>query len=174
MSTSHVQECLLRARETYERRPSAALQQDSAALAVWKGGLATALVHEALPGLRTDMPAPLGGTGDAPSPGWYFRAGAASCLATSIAMQAAVRGIALTRVEVLARSESDARGMLGNPDVVVGPQRFWLDVSIEGDATDDALRELVAAANAVSPMPNGLRNALDTEIQVRVPASQPA
>jgi len=106
-----------------------------------------------MPGLRTDS--------------------VASCLATSIEMQAEVRGIALTRLEVLGRSESDSRGMLGNIDVVAGPQRFWLDVKIEGNAADEALRELVAASNAVSPMPNGLRRELQNVVQGHVAASQP-
>lgn len=158
---SHIRESLLRARDAFQRRPAAALGQDSAARAVWDGGLATRLLNPSIAQLRTDMPGALGGEGAAPPPGWYFRAGLASCMATSIAMEAALQGIALSRLEVVAHSESDARGMLGNADVAPGPLRFWLDIVLESpDAPDDALRALVDAADARSPMTSALRRAL--------------
>jgi uncharacterized OsmC-like protein len=171
MTTSlHIQETLLRACETFERRPSAALHEDAAALAVWDGGLGTRLMHDAVPALRTDMPAALGGEGQAPSPGWYFRAGVASCMATSIAIQAALRGIALTRLEVEAHSESDARGVLGvAEDVPAGPLRVWLNITLEAEGTPEAdLRDLVRAADAHAPMSSGLRRALDVAVDLRV------
>ena len=169
----HIGTCLLRARDAFERRPSTAVHEDSPATAVWVGGLATRLEHAALPLLRTDMPTALGGEGVAPSPGWYFRAGVASCLATSIAMQAAMCGIALTHVAVQARSKSDARGMLGSaPGVPPGPLRFSLTVTLQADGTSpEALHALVAAAQALAPMSGALRRPLDAEVEVEV---QPA
>jgi hypothetical protein len=138
---SHIRLSLLRAREAFDRRPSAALQEDSAAIAVWNGRLSTHLLHPSVPELGTDMPSALGGGGGRPSPGWYFRAGVASCMVTSIAMEAALQGIALTRLEVEAHSESDARGMLGTAGVPSGPLRFWLKVAWGSpDASETALR----------------------------------
>jgi uncharacterized OsmC-like protein len=170
---AHIADSILRAREAFKRRPSAALQEDSPALAIWDGELGTRLSHPATATMCTDLPAALGGKGVAPSPGWYFRAGVASCMVTSIAMQAALRGIALQRLEVEARSESDARGMLGlAPEVPPGPLRFWLTVTLEApDTSQDALRDLVDSAHACAPMSGALRGPLDVAVDVRLTAA---
>lgn len=164
---------LARARVAFERRPAAALQEDSPVVAVWDGGLSTRLMHPGMTSLRTDMPAALGGAGLAPSPGWYFRAGVASCMVTSIAIQAAISGIALTRLEVDARSESDARGMLGiAPEVPAGPLRVWLTVILEAEDTPQAvLRDLVEVANAHAPMSDALRRPLGVAIDLQLTAA---
>ncbi|MET0544456.1 MAG: OsmC family protein [Variovorax sp.] len=170
----HIRQSLLRARETFEARPSAAWKEDSPAVAVWNGGLSTRLVHPSASTLGTDMPSALGGGGDLPPPGWYFRAGVASCMATSIAMEAALQGITLTRLEVEAHSESDARGMLGTPDVPSGPQRFWLKVSLgSADASETALRALVASADSRSPMTQGMRRQLPVELEIALELQRP-
>lgn len=164
---SHIRQSLLRAREAFDRRPSAALHEDSTAVAVWNGSLSTQLLHPSASNLGTDMPAVLGGSGGHPSPGWYFRAGVASCMATSIAMEAAMQGIALTRLEVEAHSESDSRGMLGTAQVSAGPLRFWLKVALESpDAPEETLRELVALADSRSPMAQGVRREIEVELTV--------
>lgn len=172
-TTTHIGTCLSRACDAFERRPSAALQQDSPAVAVWDGALGTLLAHSGKPALRTDMPAALGGQGTAPSPGWYFRAGVASCMVTSIAMQAAMRGIELKRLEVQANSESDARGMLGiAADVAPGPLRFWLTVTLEAnDTPQEALRDLVSAAHALAPMSGALRLPMEVGLDLRLVAA---
>lgn len=150
-------------------RQAPAAKADPPVRAVWKGGLLVQLVSDKPQALLTDMPAALGGEDQAPPPGWYFRAGAASCLASTIAMHAAVRGVALRRLEVEARSESDARGLLGCADgVPPGPQRMWLDVVIEADGADpQALQELVAYADAHAPMSGALRRPLDVSCRIR-------
>ncbi|MES2978767.1 MAG: OsmC family protein [Pseudomonadota bacterium] len=169
----HIRDSLLRAREAFERRPSAALQNDSPALAVWQGGVSTLMQHPALPGaVHSDLPAALGGEGHGPSPGWYFRAGIASCMATSIAMEAALLGIRLSRLEVVANSESDARGMLGNASIASGPLRMWLTISLDAADTPEAqLRDLVTSASAKSPMADGLRRELEVSLDLHVRAS---
>jgi hypothetical protein len=117
--------CLSRASNAFEGRPSAAVQEDSPAVAVWDGALGTKLMHSAMPELRTDIAVSLGGDGAGRSAGWYFRGGVASCMVTSIAMLAPMRRIAMKRVEVQACRVSDARGMLGmSPKVLPGPLRF--------------------------------------------------
>ena len=172
-TVSPISDCLLRACDAFKRRPSAAIQEDSPAVAVWDGALGTILSHAAMPSLRTDMPAALGGEGVAPSPGWYFRAGVASCMVTSIAMQAAMRGISLTRVEVEARSASDVRGMLGiAPEVPPGPLRFCLTVTLEAhDTPQDELRDLVETARALAPMSGALQAPVEVAVAILVAAS---
>lgn len=172
-TNSHIGDCLLRASDAFGRRPSAAIQEDSPALAEWAGGLSAKLSHDAMPSLATDMPAVLGGEGAAPTPGWYFRAGVASCMVTSIAMQAAVRGIALKKVAEEACSESDARGMLGiAPEVPPGPLRVWLTVSLEAhDTPPESLRELVEVAHALAPMSGALRQSIEVAVDLKLRAN---
>lgn len=164
---SHIRASILRARDAFDRRPAAALQEDSAATATWEGGLATRLLHPSSPALGTDLPGALGGGGANPSPGWYFRAGLAACTASSIAMEAALRGITLGRLAVTAHSESDARGMLGTEDVPAGPLRFWLEVAVAApDASPAQLRDLVACAAARSPMAQAVRSPVAVELSI--------
>lgn len=164
----HIRECVQRAREALRQRPPAT-KPDEPVRAVWQGGLVAQLVTDKPPAWLTDMPEAVGGEARAPSPGWYLRAGAASCLVTTIAMGAAERGIALRRLEVEARSESDTRGMLGAAEgVPAGPQRMALEVTIEADGADDrALQDLVDYADAHAPMSGALRRALDFKATIR-------
>jgi uncharacterized OsmC-like protein len=162
-----IRDCVQRVTDSLGRRAPEA-RPDTPARAVWQGGLAVQLVSDKSAVLKTDMPAALGGDDAAPSPGWYFRAGAASCLATTIALNAAVRGIALRRLEVEAHSESDTRGMLGCAEgVPAGPLRMWMDVLIEADGADpQALQDLVAYADAHAPMSGALRRPLQVESRI--------
>jgi uncharacterized OsmC-like protein len=156
-----------------QRPPEA--KPDVPARAVWQGGLTVQLVADQPQALLTDMPVPLGGEDRAPSPGWYLRAAAASCLVTTIALHAAVRGIALRRLEVEARSESDPRGLLGCADgVPPGPQQVWMEVVIEADGADaQALQDLVAYADAHAPMSGALRRPLQVSSTIRTKDTQP-
>ena len=164
----HIRDCIQRVSSSLGSSPPAT-RPDAGARAVWRGGLVTELVTDKPQSLRTDMPVAVGGEDDAPSPGWYFRAAAASCLVSTIAMHAASRGIVLRRLEVEARSESDARGMLGCTDgVPPGPQRMWLDVAIEADGASEAdLEELVAYADVHAPMSGALRRPLEVSTRLR-------
>ena len=163
-----IRECVQRTSEALANRPPEA-RPDPATRAVWEGGLVVRLVTDKPQVLVTDMPAALGGEDQAPSPGWYFRAGAASCLATTIAMHAAARGIALRRLEVEAQSESDVRGLLGcAQQVPPGPQRMRMDVLIEAEGADEqALQDLVAYADAHAPMSGALRRPLQLTTRIR-------
>ena len=156
-----------------QRPPEA--KPDVPARAVWQGGLAVQLVTDKPQTLLTDMPTALGGEDLAPAPGWYLRAAAASCLVTTIAMHAAVRGIALRRLEVEARSDSDPRGLLGCADgVPPGPQQLSMEVVIEADGADaQVLQDLVAYADAHAPMSGALRRPLQVSSTIRQPNAQP-
>lgn len=164
-----IRACVQHVSESLRARPPAS-KPDVPARAVWQGGLAVQLECDKPQALRTDMPQALGGGDAAPSPGWFFRAGAASCLASTIAMHAAARGITLRRLEVEAHSESDPRGMLGCVEgVPPGPQSMRLDVVIEADDADAAaLQELVAYADAHAPMSGALRRPLQVTTGIRV------
>jgi hypothetical protein len=58
----------------------------------------------------TDMPEGVGGRAEKPSPGWLYRAAIASCVASTIGMEAAREGVTLGSLQVEVDSESDDRG----------------------------------------------------------------
>ncbi|WP_254058509.1 OsmC family protein [Dyella sp. S184] len=129
-------------------------------------------------GIRTvtDMPGELGGSGDQVTPGWLFRAGLASCLATCIAMAAADEGIELKILEVVATSRSDARGLLGMMDadgepVFAGPRAVQLCVRIGAHGVvPERLRTLVKNSQSCSPVPNAVRSATPVELRIDIEA----
>jgi uncharacterized OsmC-like protein len=116
----------------------------------------------------TDMPAGVGGASTAPSPGWFSRAGHASCAATLITMRAAELGIAVQRVEVVVDSESDDRGILAMDDEVpAGPLSIRTRVLITADGIDpQTLHELVEWAERYSPVSDTIRRAVPIRVDV--------
>jgi len=117
----------------------------------------------------TDMPQAIGGSASAPNPGWLLRAAMASCAATVIATRAAKLGIGLSTLEVTVESESDQRGLLGIDDSISAGLGAWRTrVTIGGSAEPHALRELVAWADAHSPVGCTVRHAAACSLDIDV------
>jgi uncharacterized OsmC-like protein len=119
------------------------------------------------------MPADLGGDGGAVTPGWLLRAGLASREATTIAMVAAVEGIELETLEVIASSRSDTRGLLGMTDaegkrIRAGPGDVQLHVRISAaDGTSaQKLRALVERSHACSPVSCAMQDPIRVELLI--------
>lgn len=105
-----------------QQHPDEARSTDSAATASLLEGLVVQVTGPHGETITTDMVPSVGGTASAPSPGWLLRAAEASCVATLIAMRAAMLGITIDRLEVTVDSESDDQGILGIDDAVpAGP-----------------------------------------------------
>lgn len=172
MSMQHVAAALERAENVLRRRPDMGLQDDAPATARWEGGTRIVASHANGTQMATDMPCELGGSGDQVTPGWMFRAGLASCAATSIAMHAAAAGIELSALEVRASSRSDTRallGMAGTDGVRVpsAPCNMQLAVRIAAPGVaPEHLHALVTQACGRSPIPNAVENALPLELRI--------
>jgi uncharacterized OsmC-like protein len=140
MAMQDIAAAIQRAQAVYRRRPEAGLDEDSPATARWDGGLRVVSQHAKGTRIVSDMPAEFGGSGGAEvTPGWLFRAGLAACSASCIAMNAAAEGVELITLEVVARSRSDARGLLAMDDADGRP--------IDAGACDLRLQVRVAARN---------------------------
>jgi organic hydroperoxide reductase OsmC/OhrA len=124
--------------------------------------------------LVTDMPVEFGGSGDQVTPGWLFRAGLASCLATCIAMRAAAAGIVLESLAVTAGTRSDTRGLLGMADaagdaVCAAPVEVRLDVRIScSQISPQRLRELVEESHRCSPVPTAVRSVVPVALLIEI------
>jgi uncharacterized OsmC-like protein len=171
METSSISAAVQRVEDAFTKKPGLALQPDSPAHAVLTAGLAIEVRHPGGHVVRTDMPTALGGGGDEVTPGWLLRAALASCTATVIAMRAERLGIRLDRLEVSAHSRSDARGLLGLGDAVPpGPLDVDLQIRLEtAGVAPQLLADLVAWADAHSPVTDALRRALQVRVTVDPP-----
>jgi uncharacterized OsmC-like protein len=168
---------LQRLQTVLQRRPGTGLQDDAPATARWQSGLRCVVSHANGSQISTDMPAELGGSGEQVTPGWLFRAGLASCAATSIALAAAAAGITLAALEVRAASRSDTRGLLGmtgadGATVYGGPGEVQLVVKISAPGVSpERLRALVEDGVRRSPIPNAVQTATALALHIDVDAN---
>lgn len=118
--------------------------------------------------LMTDMPGAVGGRGEHPSPGWLFRAAIASCVASTIGMEAAREGIQLSSLEVEVDSESDDRGILGMDDSVpAGPLSTRIRVRAKASGVDQArLNEILETGAARCPVCDATKRAVDVSLDI--------
>jgi organic hydroperoxide reductase OsmC/OhrA len=174
MATEDIAAVMHRVESILRRRPETGLHDDAPATARWHSGTRITSSHSNGTQMQTDMPTELGGSGDQVSPGWLFRAGVASCLATCIAMRAANAGIELSALEVRASSRSDLRGLLGMKDadgeaVCAGPRDVQLVVRIKAHGIAVArLRHLVEESQRCSPIHTALRNAVPVALHIDI------
>lgn len=172
VSQTPITQALQRVQSVFSRRPEAGLHDDTPATAQWTNGMRVVVRHANGTALPSDMPTEFGGAGDEVTPGWFFRAGLASCATTSITMAAALQGVNIEALEVRAESRSDARGMFAMADadgrqVPAGPLEVSLTVRIvaPGESTE-RLRAFVEKALGSSPIPSLVRSALPLSIRV--------
>jgi len=165
---------LKRVEKVLLRSPQTGLHADAPATARWNGGTQVTTSHESGTRVATDLPTEVGGTGTAVTPGWLLRAGLAACVTTRIAMAAAVEGIELTELEVVATSESDARGLLGMADadgqqVSAGPRNLQLHVRITAGGTSaERLRSLVQRSHGLSPVSCAVQEVTPAELLIEI------
>jgi uncharacterized OsmC-like protein len=125
--------------------PDEARYRDSPARARLESGLRVEVTGPNGEQLTTDMPTAIGGTASAPSPGWFLRAAAASCIASLVAIRAAATGFNLLSVDVTVDSESDDRGILGlDRSIPAGPLSTKVVVAISAPGLERQGVEVLA------------------------------
>jgi uncharacterized OsmC-like protein len=172
--TQPIQAALRRAEAVFLRRPEAGLHDDAPANARWTEGTRVVVRHNNGARFATDLPVELGGGGQDVTPGWFFRAGVASCAVSSIVLAAAVEGVELTALEIDAGSRSDTRGLLGmvghdGTPVPAQPEALRLRIRIAArDASPEQLRALTERAIRRSPIPCVVAHAVPLILDVDV------
>jgi uncharacterized OsmC-like protein len=145
MGAADIRDAIEAARAYLIDHPDAARSTDSAATATVVDGLVVRTTGADGRVLTTDMVPSVGGTATAPSPGWLLRAAEASCVATLIAMRAAMLRIDLEMLEVTVDSVSDDRGLLGVDEAVpAGPLSGRVSVRLVANDVDAAILEEIA------------------------------
>lgn len=174
MSLHAVEVGVKRAIAAFQRRPEVAVHANPPAVSRWESGTRVVTHSGEAMSVATDMPKELGGSGDQFTPGSLFRAGLASCAATSITLAAATEGIKLTALEVHVGSRSDARGLLGmsqpnGEPVYAGLFDVEMQVNIAADGSNSiALESLVKRCLSHSPVPCTLTTATPFALHVHV------
>ena len=156
------------ARDYLRTHPDEARYTDSAATARLEAGL---LVRVEGPGdavVISDMPASVGGRGEAPSPAWFMRAGHAACVATLIGMRAAEEGVVLSQLEVVVDSQSDDRGILGAAhDIAAGPLSTSVRITLAAEGVPvERVREIADWGVAHCPVDDAIRRAVPVKLEV--------
>jgi uncharacterized OsmC-like protein len=148
--------------------PDEARYWDSAARARLDSGLRAEVTGPNGEQLTTDMPAAIGGTASAPSPGWFLRAAAASCVASLVAIHAAATGVSLRSVDVTVDSESDDRGILGlDPSIPAGPLSTRIVVAIDASDLDrKGVEALATWAVEHCPVSDAIGRAVPLQLEV--------
>ena len=118
--------------------------------------------------LDAGEPAVLLGHDTGPNPVEYLLHSLAACLTTSIAYVAAARGVRLTAVESTLEGELDARGAFGlDDDYRNGFERIGVSFRVEGEASEEKLRELVERATRRSAVYDMVTNGVPVQVEAQ-------
>lgn len=118
----------------------------------------------------TDMPSSIGGRGEQPSPGWLFRAAMASCVASTIGMEAARESVTITSLEVEVDSESDDRGIFGMDEAVPpGPLSARIKIRTRADGVEESrLRDLLERGAGRCPVSDATERAVEVFLEIEI------
>jgi uncharacterized OsmC-like protein len=113
---------------------------DGGATALGWGGTATVVI---------DRPVAGGGRGLGLNGGQLLNLAVAGCVSNDLFREAAKRGIRMDRVRVTADSDYTGDPAISTP--------IEYEVEVSGDASPDALAELVAYVDEIAEIPNSIR-----------------
>lgn len=130
-------------------------------------GLGAEQTHVESRSYEADHPQQLVATDKAPTPVEFLLHALAACITAGIGNIAAARGIELKRVESTVRGDIDLAGLLGvDPTVRNGYQSIEMEVTIEGDASDEELRAVVERSIARSAVYDMLTNGTSVAVGI--------
>lgn len=118
--------------------------------------------------LRTDLPAPLGGSNEAPSPTALLLSALAGCAVVFVRdTLGPLMGVRIDHVEATARCDADARGLLGLAGVLPDLSNVAVDVTIRSPDGPDAVAAVAEVWKQRCPIYLALQNPLDVAVTFR-------
>ena len=117
--------------------------------------------------LRSDLPEPLGGTNQAPSPTALLLSALAGCAAVFIRDTLAPQlGVSVDSVEATAQCEADARGLLGMADAEPDLHNIRLDIRVQSPEGENDVQKLYEAWQERCPIYLALTKAMDVSLNM--------
>lgn len=167
---SDIGDAVRRASAYLTDHPDEARYRDSHARARLGEGLRVEVQGPSGERLTTDMPKGIGGGASRPSPGWYFRAATAACVASLIGIRAAMTGVELPpdSIDVTVDSESDDRGILAVAEgIPAGALSIRVVVAVHGGAPGrETLEALARWAIDHCPVTDTAQRAVPIEVRL--------
>lgn len=117
---------------------------------------------------RADLPRPLGGSNDAPSPTALLLSALAGCAVVFIRDTLAPQlGVRVTDVAATVKCETDARGLLGLEGADPDLRNLSIDVTVESPDGDDAVRTIAQVWQERCPIYLALVKPTDVAVRFR-------
>ena len=126
---------------TFEKRPAAAQTRRKSSLRLEDGRGCECRQGEQT--LLLDQPAPMGGDGKGPTPGFFGRAAIAGCLAQGIKMTAARREVPIAAITIDLEQDVDGRGALAMDGIYGGALDLRIVIGIESEAPRDVIQSVI-------------------------------
>jgi uncharacterized OsmC-like protein len=146
-----------RTAEVFRRKPSAALSTAVCTAHVEDGlGCVFRQGHREL---LLDMPEVLGGTGLAPTPGFFFRAAVAGCVALGVRITAAREGLQVSAVDVGLDMDFDDSAVMAMGENSAAPLDTRVTITVTSQEPPDRIEPMIARALASDPFFLALRDA---------------
>ena len=101
--------------------------------------------------LVADMPESVGGNASGPTPGVYGRAAFGSCLAIAYMLRASAMDIKIDSLQVDVQADYDDGALFGTSTAPPGYLEVRYTVTIESDATEEKIMEMLDVADKHSP-----------------------
>ena len=151
-----------RAADIFRKKPGAAFSSIRANAHLGDGLACT--VRQGDYEVVADMPKVLGGLGSAPSPGFFVRAGLASCVAIGIKLAAAREAIAIEAIDVDVEMDFDDSALLGMGGNSAAPLETRLTITLATSAPWHEVTAMVERALAADPFFLALRDAQNVKV----------
>ena len=134
----------------------------------WAEGSKAVMEHGSF-SWRTDMPLPLGGTNEAPSPTALLLSALAGCAVVFIRDTLAPQlGVTLDAVEATAECATDARGLLGISGVAPDLSNVGLTIAVKSSEPEDAVRRVYQAWQERCPVYLALTKAVPVATRLEI------
>jgi uncharacterized OsmC-like protein len=116
---------------------------------------------------RSDLPEPVGGTNQAPSPTALLLSALAGCAVVFIRDTLAPQlGVRVDAVEATAQCEADARGLLGMAGAEPDLKNIRLDIRVQSPEDESAVQKVYEAWRERCPIYLALTKAMDVSLEL--------
>ena len=149
MMTHTIKEAFTRSKKALSLRPSLGYGSASSKVTVLDG--LTVKMEEGDWSFIADMPKQVGGRKKGPTPGVYGRAALGSCLAISLSMYANYKEIPINKLSVEVQTDYDDGALFGIGDAPPGYLEVRYIISVESEAPEVIIQELIEEAERHTP-----------------------